>query len=181
MVLRGAQIHRCGQAKCSLFSTRSLPHDLTRLYGRVLPFTSANLGGAAGPCLDELWIWTDSHGPESFSAPRSRRRDARLLHSRCLMPKGLSMYPVIALIVLMLFTWIVAMWASCSENDEPHDEEKPEQSSDQQTHQEAVLKQDVDRPTASSRSPQKHSCIMCEKTCSYTYVLRSPDGGPYGL
>jgi hypothetical protein len=30
------------------------------------------------------------------------------------------MYPVMALIVLMLFTWIVAMWASCGENDEPH-------------------------------------------------------------
>jgi len=25
------------------------------------------------------------------------------------MPKGLSMFPIIALIVLMLFTWIVAM------------------------------------------------------------------------
>lgn len=36
------------------------------------------------------------------------------------------MYPVIALIALMLFTWIVAMWASCGESDEPHDEEKPE-------------------------------------------------------
>ncbi|MDZ4856894.1 MAG: hypothetical protein SGJ26_18905 [Nitrospirota bacterium] len=91
------------------------------------------------------------------------------------------MYPVIALIVLMLFTWIVAMWASCGENDEPHDEEKPGQSSDEQDHQEAALKQDIDRPTASSRSPQKHSCIMCEKTCSHTYVFRSPDGGPYGL
>ena len=64
------------------------------------------------------------------------------------------MYPVIALIVLMLFTWIVAMWASCGENDEPHDEEKPEQSSDEQDHQEAAVKQDVDRPTASSRSPE---------------------------
>ena len=91
------------------------------------------------------------------------------------------MYPVIALIVLMLFTWIVAMWASCGENDEPHDEDKPEQSSDEQDHQEAALKQDVDRPTASSRSPQKHSCIMCEKTCCHTYVFRRPDGGPYGL
>ena len=82
MVLRGAQIHRRGQAKCSLFSTRSLPHDLTRLYGRMLPFTSANLGGAAGPCLDELWIWTDSHGPESFSATRSSRREAHLPYSQ---------------------------------------------------------------------------------------------------
>lgn len=91
------------------------------------------------------------------------------------------MYPVIALIVLMLFTWIVAMWASCGEIDERHDEEKPEQSSDEQDHQETALKQEVDQPTASSQSPQKHSCIMCEKTCSHTYVFRSPDGGPYGL
>ena len=54
------------------------------------------------------------------------------------MPKGLSMYPVIALIVLMLFTWIVAMWASCGERDEHHDEEKPEQSPDEQHHREAA-------------------------------------------
>jgi hypothetical protein len=97
------------------------------------------------------------------------------------MPKGLFMYPVIALIVLMLFTWIVAMWASCGENDEPHDEKKPEQRSDEQDRREAALKQDVDRPTASSRLQQKRSCIMCEKTCSHTYVFRSPNGGPYGL
>lgn len=43
----------------------------------------------------------------------------------------LSMYPVIALIVLMLFTWIVAIWASCRESDEHHDEEKPEKRSDE--------------------------------------------------
>ena len=73
------------------------------------------------------------------------------------MPKGLSVYPVIALIVLMLFTWIVAMWASCSEKDEPHDEEKPEQSSDEQDNREVSLKQDVDRPTASPRLQQKRS------------------------
>jgi hypothetical protein len=41
------------------------------------------------------------------------------------------MYPVIALIVLMLFTWIVAIWASCRESDEHHDEEKPEKRSDE--------------------------------------------------
>ena len=82
MVLRGAQIHRRGQAKCSLLSIRSLPHDLAWLDGRALPFTSANLGNIADPRLDELWIWTDSHGPKSFSAPRSRRRNARLLHSQ---------------------------------------------------------------------------------------------------
>ena len=78
MVLRGAQIHRRGQARCSLVSTRSLPHDLGRLYGRTGLFTSAGLGGVAGPCLDEVQIWTDSHGPKSFSATRSRRREARL-------------------------------------------------------------------------------------------------------
>ena len=138
MVLRGTQIHRLGQAKCSLVSTRSLPHDLARFYDRAGPFTSADLGGVAGPCLDEVQIWTDSHGPKSFSATRSRRRESRLPPTSCPMPKGLSMYPVIALIVLMLFTWIVAMWASCGENDEPHDEEKPEQSSDEQDHQEAA-------------------------------------------
>lgn len=99
----------------------------------------------------------------------------------CPMPKGLSMYPVIALIVLMLFTWIVAMWASCGENDEPHDEEKPEQSSDEQDHRETALKQDVDRPTASPRLQQKRSCIMCAKTCRHTYVFRTPDGGHYDL
>jgi len=48
------------------------------------------------------------------------------------------MYPITALIVLMLFTWIVAMWASCGENEEPHDEEKPEQSSDEQDHRKAA-------------------------------------------
>jgi hypothetical protein len=91
------------------------------------------------------------------------------------------MYPVIALIVLMLFTWIVAMWAACGENDDPHDEEKPEQSFDEQNHQEAALKQDVDRPTVSPRLPQKRLCILCAKTRSHTYVFRIPDGGPYGL
>ena len=78
MVLRGAQIHRRGQAKCSLVSTRSLPHDLARLYGQALPFTSADLGSVTGPCLDEVQIWADSHGPKSFSATRSRCREARL-------------------------------------------------------------------------------------------------------
>lgn len=81
----------------------------------------------------------------------------------------------------MLFTWILLMWASYGESDEPHDLEKPEQRSDEQTHEEAALNQDVDRPTASSRSPQKRSCIMCEKTYCHTYVFQSPDGGPYGL
>jgi len=48
------------------------------------------------------------------------------------------MYPVIALIVLTLFTWIVAMWASCDDDsEEPHDVEKPEKSSDEHDHREA--------------------------------------------
>lgn len=91
------------------------------------------------------------------------------------------MYPVIALIVLVLFTWIVAVWASCGGNDEPHDEEKPDQSSDEQNHQEAALKQDVDRLTANLRLQQKRPCIICEKTCRLAYALRSSDGGHYGL
>ena len=91
------------------------------------------------------------------------------------------MYPVIALIVLVLFTWIVAMWTSCGENDEPHDEGKPEQNSDEQNHQGAALKKDVDRLTASPRLPQKHSGIMCAKSCRHTYVFRIPDGGCHDL
>ena len=48
------------------------------------------------------------------------------------------MYPVIALIVLTLFTWIVAIWASCDDDsEEPHDVEKPEESSDEHDHREA--------------------------------------------
>lgn len=91
------------------------------------------------------------------------------------------MYPVIALIVLMLFTWIVAMWASCGENDEPHDEEKPQQSSDQQGHCQAALKQGSDRQTTSSRLQLERSCIICKKTYRRTYVFRTPDGGSYEL
>jgi hypothetical protein len=54
------------------------------------------------------------------------------------MPKGHSVYPVIALIVLTLFTWIVAMWASCDDREEPHDVEKPEKSSDEHHHRKAA-------------------------------------------
>jgi hypothetical protein len=53
------------------------------------------------------------------------------------MPKGQSMYPVMALIVLTLFTWIVAIWASFGDSDAPHDGEKPEHSSDEHDHREA--------------------------------------------
>lgn len=45
------------------------------------------------------------------------------------------MYPVITLIVLLVFTWIVAIWASCNDdNEEPHDAKKPEQSVDEHDH-----------------------------------------------
>jgi hypothetical protein len=91
------------------------------------------------------------------------------------------MYPVIALIILMLFTWIVAMWDSGGENDKSHDEGKPEQSSAEQDNRKTALKQDLSRPTASPRLPQKRSGIMCEKTCCHSYVFRIHDGGPYGL
>jgi hypothetical protein len=47
------------------------------------------------------------------------------------------MYPVIALIVLTLFTWAVAIWATCDDRDAPHDVEKPEQSSDEHDHRKA--------------------------------------------
>lgn len=91
------------------------------------------------------------------------------------------MYPVIALIVLILFIWIILMWASCGEGDEHHDMERPEQRSDEQDHREVSLKQNVDRPTASPQLWQKRSCIMCEKTCRHAYVFRTPDGGSYDL
>lgn len=91
------------------------------------------------------------------------------------------MYPIIALIILMLFTWTVAIWASCAERDAPDDGEKPEKRSDEQDHREASLKQDVDRSTASPRLQQKRPCIVREKTCRHTYAFRTPNGGPYGL
>ncbi len=91
------------------------------------------------------------------------------------------MYPVIALIVLVLFTWIVAIGTPCGENDEPHDEEKPEKNSDEQTHQEIALKQDVSRLTASPLLQQKRLCVISEKTCCYTNVFRVSDGGCHDL
>lgn len=50
------------------------------------------------------------------------------------------MYPVVALIVLMLFTWVVAIWASCDDGDreEHHDMEKPDKNSDEQHHRDAA-------------------------------------------
>lgn len=41
------------------------------------------------------------------------------------------MYQIIALIVLTLFTGVVAMWASCDESDEPNVAEKPDTSADE--------------------------------------------------
>jgi hypothetical protein len=48
------------------------------------------------------------------------------------------MYPVIALIVLTLFTWVVAIWASCGESEEPNDAEKQEQRSEEHDHRKAA-------------------------------------------
>ena len=61
MVLRGTQIQRCGQARCSLVSAQSLPHDLPRLYGRARPLRSTDLGGGTDPYIDMQWTWADSH------------------------------------------------------------------------------------------------------------------------
>ena len=60
-------------------------------------------------------------------------------------------------------------------------EEKLKQSSDQQGHCQAALKQGSDRQTTSSRLQLERSCIMCKKTCRRTYVFRTPDGGFYEL
>ena len=78
MILRGAQIHQCGQASYNFLSSQSLPHNLAWLYDRAGLFTSADLVGIEGPCLEEVQIWTDSHGPKSFSETRSRRRKVPL-------------------------------------------------------------------------------------------------------
>ncbi len=48
------------------------------------------------------------------------------------------MYPVVALIVLTLFTWIVAIWASYGESDVPPEVENPEQRSDEHEYREAA-------------------------------------------
>lgn len=140
MVLRGAQVRWCGEVRCGLISAHSLPHDLVGLYGRTRPLTSTDLGGIADPHLDELGTWTDSHGRKSFPPTRARCRVARLPRSRSPdAERTFSMYPVIALIVLALFTWIVAIWATCDDSDseEPHDMEKPEKSSDEHNHRKA--------------------------------------------
>jgi len=78
MVLQGAQSRRGGQDECNLLSAQSFPYDLARLYGHAGAFTSADLGGIADPCIEEVQIWSNSHGQKSFSALRSRRRKVRL-------------------------------------------------------------------------------------------------------
>lgn len=85
---------------------------------------------------------------DRFSWLIARNRSQRLaqdvasracLATSCPMPKEYSMYPVITLIVLTLFTWIVAIWATCNDDsEEPHEVEKPEKSSDEQNHREAT-------------------------------------------
>lgn len=91
------------------------------------------------------------------------------------------MYPIIGLIVLMLCTWIIVMWASYGESNESRSEEKLEQSSDQQGYCQAALKQGSGRQTTSSRLQLERSCIMCKKTCRRTYVFQTTDGGSYEL
>lgn len=48
------------------------------------------------------------------------------------------MYPIIALIVLTLFTWIVATGASWAGNEEAYAMEKPERNSDDHDHRKAA-------------------------------------------
>ncbi len=48
------------------------------------------------------------------------------------------MNPVIALIGLAVFMWIVAMWATFDESDETHDVEKPEEGPDEHDQQKAA-------------------------------------------
>jgi hypothetical protein len=82
MVLRGAQIRRCGLAKCSLLSTRSLLHDLAQLYDRASLFTSTGRGREASPYLNAVKTWIDSHSPKSLSAIRSIRYKPTLPRNR---------------------------------------------------------------------------------------------------
>ena len=84
MVHHGAQIQRCGRAKHNLCSAQSLPHNLARLYSRVLPFTSTDLGGGAAPHINARWAWADSHGQKSFPVTRTRCRVPRQLHNQLL-------------------------------------------------------------------------------------------------
>ena len=140
MVLRGAQIQPFSQARCSLFSTQSLLHDLARLYGRALPLTSPALGAVADLYIDELWTWQIlmSHGLRSLPAIRAKCCESPLPRNQLPMQKGHSIYPVIAMIALTLFTWIVAIWASCSDSEEHLEVKKLEKSSDEHDHRKAA-------------------------------------------
>lgn len=48
------------------------------------------------------------------------------------------MYPVIALIGLTVFMWVVAMWASFDDSEANHDVEKPEESPGENDHRKAA-------------------------------------------
>jgi hypothetical protein len=50
-----------------------------------------------------------SHGLRSLPAIHANCCESPLPRNRLPMQKGLSMYPVIALVALTMFTWIVAM------------------------------------------------------------------------
>ena len=52
--------------------------------------------------------------------------------------KEVFMYPVITLIALTLFTWIVTIWASNDEGERPNVVGKSEQSSDEHNHRKAA-------------------------------------------
>lgn len=158
MVLRGAQIHRRGQAKCSLVSTRSHPHDLARLYDRALPFTSADLGGVAGPCLNEVQIWTDSHGPEivlcdSVKTPRSA--PAAQPVARCRRD----------FLCTQLLPWSSLCCSPGSSRCGLH----------------AVRMTSLTMRRSRNRVPMNGIIGRRPKTCRYTYVFQMPDGGCHDL
>lgn len=159
MTFHGAQSQCCGKDWYNLLPAQSLSHNLAQLYGPAGPFTFADLGSVASPCLDEVQVWTDFHRQKWFSATRPRHRKTHLPRNQLTDAEG----------------------AFYVESDAPDDGEKPEKRSDEQDHREASLKQDVDRSTASPRLQQKRPCIVREKTCRHTYVFRTPNGGPYGL
>lgn len=48
------------------------------------------------------------------------------------------MYQVGALIFVTLFTWVVAMWASCDESDKLYEAEKPDTSADEHRYRNAA-------------------------------------------
>ena len=48
------------------------------------------------------------------------------------------MYPVIALVGLTVFMWVVAIWATFDESEESHVVEKPEESPGEHDHRKAA-------------------------------------------